>query len=96
MQGAGLQVGADAEDAPRLLSDAELDGAVLTWANDKLAAAGCNRRMRSFSDPDLASGLLLIHLLAALQPRLVNWSLVTAGLVRSITVPIEYAAGCGF
>lgn len=92
---------ADAEDTPRLLSDAELDGAVLTWANEKLAAAGCNRRMRSFSDPDLASGLLLIHLLAALQPRLVNWSLVTAGLVqshllRSCTLSLEYAAGCGF
>ncbi|KAK9830668.1 hypothetical protein WJX74_001507 [Apatococcus lobatus] len=79
-QGAGVQLGVDAEDAPRLLSDAELDGAVLTWANHKLAGAGCPRRMRSFSDPDLASGLLLIHLLAALQPRLVNWSLVTAGL----------------
>ena len=77
-----MQLGVDAVDAPRLLSDAELDGAVLTWANGKLASAGCPQRMRSFSDPNLASGLLLIHLLAALQPRLVNWSLVTAGLVR--------------
>ena len=42
------------------ISDAELDREILAWANAHVAAAGGRRRIASFHDADLASGLFLV------------------------------------
>ncbi len=47
------------------ISDAELDREILAWANARVAAAGGRRRIASFHDADLASGLFLVSGMAA-------------------------------
>jgi hypothetical protein len=49
------------------ISDAELDREILTWANDRVAAAGKRRRITSFHDPSIASGLFLVRNITAAQ-----------------------------
>lgn len=41
---------------------------MLQWANARVAAAGKARRIASFADPALASGLFLLDLLSAVEP----------------------------
>lgn len=43
------------------ISDAELDREILAWANARVAGAGAQRRIASFHDPGLASGLFLVR-----------------------------------
>ncbi|KAK9845228.1 hypothetical protein WJX81_000548 [Elliptochloris bilobata] len=63
----------------RRITDAELDRFVLSWANARAAAGGKARRIGSFSDPSLASGLFLVDQLSAIEPGSVNFALVTPG-----------------
>lgn len=44
----------------RHITDAELDRQILTWANQRLEAAGKRRRIASFHDSSLSSGLALV------------------------------------
>jgi plastin-1 len=54
---------------------------VLRWANDAVARSGSHRRADSFRDRSLKTGRFLLDLLAAVEPRSVD-----ATLVR----PIDY------
>ena len=45
----------------RHITDAELDRQILTWANARLEAAGKRRRISSFHDSSLSSGLPLVR-----------------------------------
>lgn len=42
------------------ISDSELDLEILSWANERVAAAGKRRRITSFHDRSIASGLFLV------------------------------------
>eukprot|EP00250_Pteridium_aquilinum_P024036 c2820_g1_i1 orf=218-2161(-) len=55
------------------------DTDILEWANSKLKAAGMKSRIESFKDKSLSSGVFFLDLLAAVEPRVVNWQLVTKG-----------------
>lgn len=55
------------------------DADILEWANNKVKASGRKSRMESFKDKSLSSGLFFLDLLAAVEPRVVNWQLVTKG-----------------
>ena len=55
------------------------DEAMLKWANEQVAASGASTSLRDFSDKSVASGLFLIDLLAAVEPRCIERSHVTAG-----------------
>jgi len=55
------------------------DSEMTKWANAQVQAAGLSSTMRDFSDKSLASGLFIIDLLAAVEPRCINRSLVTPG-----------------
>ncbi|KAK9901251.1 hypothetical protein WJX75_002456 [Coccomyxa subellipsoidea] len=61
------------------ISDSELDLEILSWANERVAAAGKRRRITSFHDRSIASGLFLVDLLAAVEPRCIDLAMVTAG-----------------
>ncbi|PON65960.1 Dystrophin [Trema orientale] len=53
---------------------------ILEWANTKVSNAGSHSRMDSFKDKSLSDGIFFLELLSAVQPRVVNWSLVTKGV----------------
>ncbi|KAF5741395.1 fimbrin-like protein 2 [Tripterygium wilfordii] len=55
------------------------DADILNWANNKVKAAGRTSQMESFKDKNLSSGMFFLELLSAVEPRVVNWSVVTKG-----------------
>ncbi|KAL0419421.1 UNVERIFIED_CONTAM: Fimbrin-2 [Sesamum radiatum] len=56
------------------------DADILEWANSKVRNSGSQSRTDSFKDKSLSDGIFFLELLSAVQPRSVNWSLVTKGL----------------
>ncbi|KAI3457756.1 hypothetical protein Pfo_014419 [Paulownia fortunei] len=55
------------------------DADILNWANNKVKKSGRTSQMESFKDKSLSSGTFFLELLSAVEPRVVNWSLVTKG-----------------
>ncbi|KAK1389117.1 Fimbrin-5 [Heracleum sosnowskyi] len=55
------------------------DADILNWANDKVKKSGKETQMDSFKDKSLSSGVFFLQLLSAVEPRVVNWDLVTKG-----------------
>ncbi|CAA0805969.1 Fimbrin-2 [Striga hermonthica] len=60
------------------------DADILEWANSKVRNSGnqSQSHMDSFKDKSLSDGIFFLELLSAVQPRSVNWSLVTKGLIE--------------
>ncbi|XP_047059475.1 fimbrin-2-like [Lolium rigidum] len=56
-----------------------MDDDILLWANKQVKDSGKQSRMESFKDRSLSSGIFFVNLLGAVEPRVVNWSLVTKG-----------------
>ncbi|KAH7576521.1 hypothetical protein JRO89_XS01G0098200 [Xanthoceras sorbifolium] len=56
------------------------DADILEWANTKVRTSGSQSRMFSFKDKSLSDGIFFLELLSTVQPRAVNWSLVTKGV----------------
>uniref|UniRef100_A0A5B7C3V0 Calponin-homology (CH) domain-containing protein n=1 Tax=Davidia involucrata TaxID=16924 RepID=A0A5B7C3V0_DAVIN len=55
------------------------DAYIRNWANKKVKSTGRTSQMESFKDKSLSSGLFFLELLSAVEPRVVNWNLVTKG-----------------
>lgn len=55
------------------------DGDILDWANATVGASGSEVSISSFKDSGVANGQFLLALLAAVEPRAINYDLVTAG-----------------
>ncbi|KAJ0965158.1 hypothetical protein J5N97_026296 [Dioscorea zingiberensis] len=55
------------------------DADILNWANRKVKIAGRTSQMESFKDKNLSNGIFFLELLSAVEPRVVNWNLVTKG-----------------
>ncbi|KAJ6319460.1 hypothetical protein OIU78_014972 [Salix suchowensis] len=55
------------------------DADILKWANNKVKKAGRTSRMESFKDKSLSNGIFFLELLSAVEPRVVNWTVVTKG-----------------
>ncbi|KAL8195584.1 hypothetical protein R6Q57_025987 [Mikania cordata] len=55
------------------------DADILKWANKKVKITGRTSQMESFKDKTLSSGIFFLQLLSAIEPRVVNWNLVTKG-----------------
>ncbi|GLJ26908.1 hypothetical protein SUGI_0526580 [Cryptomeria japonica] len=52
---------------------------ILNWANTKVTSTGRTSRMESFKDKTLSNGIFFLELLSAVEPRVVNWYIVTKG-----------------
>lgn len=52
---------------------------ILEWANTGVRNSGSQSCMKSFKDKSLSDGIFFLELLSSVQPRVVNWSLVTKG-----------------
>ncbi|KAE8703921.1 Fimbrin-1 [Hibiscus syriacus] len=55
------------------------DADILNWANKKVKQAGRKCQMESFKDKSLSNGKFFLELLSAVEPRVVNWGIVTKG-----------------
>ncbi|KAK1267980.1 Fimbrin-like protein 2 [Acorus gramineus] len=55
------------------------DADILSWANKKVKSSGRTSQMESFKDKNLSNGIFFLELLSAVEPRVVNWNLVTKG-----------------
>ncbi|KAG6546968.1 hypothetical protein Mapa_011584 [Marchantia paleacea] len=55
---------------------------IVQWANIKVRNVGKTSKMESFKDKSLASGVFFLDLLGAVEPRVVNWNIVTSGLTE--------------
>ncbi|GAB4859370.1 Fimbrin-5 [Ancistrocladus abbreviatus] len=55
------------------------DADILNWANKKVKNASRSSQMESFKDKSLSNGIFFLDLLTAVEPRVVNWKLVTRG-----------------
>uniref|UniRef100_A0A1J3FUM6 Fimbrin-5 n=1 Tax=Noccaea caerulescens TaxID=107243 RepID=A0A1J3FUM6_NOCCA len=55
------------------------DADILNWANRKVKRVGRTSQADSFRDKNLSTGIFFLELLTAVEPRVVNWSLVTSG-----------------
>ncbi|XP_077216466.1 fimbrin-5-like [Tasmannia lanceolata] len=55
------------------------DADILNWANTKVKSTGRTSQMESFRDKNLSNGIFFLELLSAVEPRVVNWNLVTKG-----------------
>ncbi|VVA90804.1 unnamed protein product [Arabis nemorensis] len=52
---------------------------ILNWANRKVKKMGRTSQAVSFKDKNLSNGFFFLELLSAVEPRVVDWSLVTKG-----------------
>ncbi|KHN43859.1 Fimbrin-1 [Glycine soja] len=55
------------------------DADILKWVNRKVKIIGRTSHIESFKEKSLSSGLFFLELLSAVEPRVVNWNLVTKG-----------------
>ncbi|GJP36929.1 hypothetical protein CLOM_g21390 [Closterium sp. NIES-68] len=55
------------------------DTDILQWANERVEKAKRSSRMQGFKDSSLSSGLFFLDLMFAVEPRVVNWEIVTRG-----------------
>ncbi|XWS09729.1 hypothetical protein CRYUN_Cryun39dG0014300 [Craigia yunnanensis] len=55
------------------------DADIINWANRKVKSTGRTTQIESFKDKSLSTGLFFLELLSAVEPRAVNWNLVTKG-----------------
>ncbi|KAK4750613.1 hypothetical protein SAY87_004095 [Trapa incisa] len=55
------------------------DSDILNWANKKVRSTGRTSHVESFKDKRLSNGLFFLELLSAVEPRVVNWNVVTKG-----------------
>ncbi|XP_054796267.1 fimbrin-1-like [Prosopis cineraria] len=81
----------------REISDAD----ILKWANRKVKSTGRTSHIESFKDKSLSSGIFFLELLSAVEPRVVNWNLVTKGasddekkLNATYTISVARKLGC--
>ncbi|KAK2414004.1 fimbrin [Trifolium repens] len=57
-----------------------IDADILQWANTKVGSSGSQSHIYSFKDKSLSDGIFFLELLSSVQPRAVNWGLVTKGV----------------
>ncbi|WRX28197.1 Calponin homology domain - like 10 [Theobroma cacao] len=55
------------------------DADIINWANRKVRSTRRTTQIESFKDKSLSNGLFFLELLSAVEPRVVNWNLVTKG-----------------
>ncbi|GAU37301.1 hypothetical protein TSUD_354570 [Trifolium subterraneum] len=77
------------------------DADILEWANGKVSSTGSQSSMNSFKDKSLSDGIFFLELLSSVQPRAVNWGLVTKGVTdeekkmnASYIISIARKLGC--
>ncbi|CAI0379261.1 unnamed protein product [Linum tenue] len=55
------------------------DTDILHWVNKKVRSMGRTSRIENFKDKSISNGIFFLELLSSVEPRVVNWNLVTKG-----------------
>jgi len=55
------------------------DKDILDWCNQTVKATGKSTLINGFNDREISKGLFFVHLLSAIAPEIVDWSLITDG-----------------
>jgi len=67
--------------------DPIVESAIIEWANDKLANAEKTSRIRNFQDSSIANGIVIIDLIDAIKPGVINYDVVkTSGTEEVIII----------
>jgi len=56
------------------------DQDILVWANKRVASSGKKTQINSFGDQSISTGVFFVNLVATLDEKIVDWSLVTEGM----------------
>ena len=71
------------------------DSDVVQWANQRVSGAGKSSSIRSFKDPSIKTGLFFIDMVAATEPRAVDYDLVNSGASEAdALLNASYAISC--
>ncbi|KAL0904742.1 hypothetical protein M5K25_026886 [Dendrobium thyrsiflorum] len=77
------------------------DTDILNWANRKVKSSGRTSQIESFKDKSLSNGIFFLELLSSVEPRVVNWNLLTKGatddekkLNATYTISVARKLGC--
>ncbi|KAL9241163.1 hypothetical protein vseg_015305 [Gypsophila vaccaria] len=77
------------------------DADILNWANNKVKSSGRSSQTDSFKDKSLSNGKFFLELLSAVEPRVVDWTVVTSGetdedkkLNASYIISVARKLGC--
>jgi plastin-1 len=55
------------------------DDQLVNYANELVSKGGRSSRMKSFSDPTLATGMFFLDLMHVINPKMIDWDIVQAG-----------------
>jgi len=55
------------------------DDLLITWANESIATAKKESKIKSFQDSVMATGVFFLDLIHSLEPKIIDWSLVKEG-----------------
>ncbi|VDN20723.1 unnamed protein product, partial [Gongylonema pulchrum] len=75
----------------RLATDKE----IIAWVNQKLASSGRTTHIRSFQDPVISDACVVLDLIDAIKPGVIDYSLVKTGSVQANLENAKYAITSG-
>lgn len=55
------------------------DKEIIRWVNEKLQSAGKSTQIRSFQDPNIADAIVVLDLIDAIKPGVINYDVVQKG-----------------
>lgn len=56
--------------------DPIVESAIIDWVNEKLESAGKTSRIKNFQDGSIRQGIVIIDLIDAIKPGVINYDLV--------------------
>ncbi|VDM47107.1 unnamed protein product [Toxocara canis] len=71
------------------------DREIIAWVNDKLSKRAKTSRIKSFQDPVISDARVVIDLIDAIKPGIINYSLVRTGGIEANMANAKYAITSG-
>ncbi|CAO4383796.1 unnamed protein product [Caenorhabditis nigoni] len=72
------------------------DKDIVAWVNEKLSKSGKSTSIRSFQDPAISTGKVVLDLIDAIKPNVINHSLVKSGKTNEEKMSnAKYSITCG-
>ena len=82
-----LAVLARCTDDGNLATDKE----IIRWVNEKLQSAGKSSHIRSFQDPVISDAIVVLDLIDAIKPGVINYEVVQRGGTDQVSYYITFA-----
>jgi plastin-3 len=76
--------------------DPIVESAIIEWANEKLTNAEKGSRVRNFQESSISNGIVIIDLIDAIKPGIINYEVVKSGGNEEVTdgfLKITYCFG---